>query len=84
MERRVGEVMIGEAEKRTILCVFSDLRRRFTDSELNTFIGSVTLEEMYALENKLSHEDYCIRHGIEIEDMTEADYEQEYYEKWCW
>lgn len=83
MERRVGEVVMGAEEKRIVHAVFASLMEKGYD-ELYMFLGSETIREMTKLEHRLSHEDYCIRHGIEVEDMTDADYEAEYEEKWCW
>lgn len=67
-------------EKRTILAVFDELLRK-PYSELNTFLGSLTIEEMQKLYGKLRHEGYCERHGIRYEDMTEEDFEQAYLER---
>lgn len=83
MEKRVGEVVIGGAEKRIVRAVFSSLLE-MNYSDLNKFLGSETIREMTELNSRLSHEDYCIRHGIEVEDMTVDDYEAEYEEEWCW
>ena len=60
-------------EKRTVLSVFDELcKMRYSD--LNTFLGSITIKEMQLLRLKLAHEDFCDRHGIEFEDMTEEDF----------
>lgn len=66
---------LNEREKAVVLAVFTDLWQRFTDEELNYFIGSETIREMHALRSKLYHEDYCDRHHIRYEDMTEIDFE---------
>ena len=68
-------------EEKVVLAVFTDLMQRFTDSEMNYFIGSETIEEMHKLRSKLKYADYCERHKIKYEDMTEADFEQAYYEE---
>lgn len=60
-------------EKMTVLAVFGELLRK-PDRELNTFLGSMTIEEMHKLYGKLHYEDYCEEHGIKYEDMTEEDF----------
>ena len=59
-------------EKRTVLAVFEELNKR-KYSELNTFLGSITIREMQALYQKLRYEGYCERHGITYEEMTDDD-----------
>lgn len=66
-------------EKRTVLGVFDSLMHK-TYSELNSFLGSETIEKMQKLYTKLKYEGYCERHGIRYEDMTEADFENAYME----
>ena len=83
MEKRIGEVVIGDVEKRIVRAVFSSLLE-MDYNDLNKFLGSETIREMTELNSRLSHEGYCIRHGIEVEDMTADDYEAEYEEEWCW
>ena len=60
-------------EKRTVLVVFEELSRK-SYSELNTFLGSLTIKEMQTLCQKLRYEDYCERHGITYDEMTEEDF----------
>ena len=60
-------------EKRTVLAVFEELNKR-KYSELNTFLGSITIREMQALYQKLRYEGYCERHGITYEEMTDDDF----------
>ena len=82
--RREGErsmIRITAEDRKTIFAVFSDLLQK-KYNELNTFMGSETITRMQQLHNKLYYEDYCNRHQIRYEDLTEADYEQAYYEKW--
>lgn len=62
-----------EKEARTVLAVFDSLMRK-PDRELNTFIGSVTIEEMKELYYKLHYHPFCEKHGIKYEEMTEEDY----------
>ncbi len=44
---------LNEREVRTILAVFDELQKK-PYSELNTFLGSVTIEELFALREKLN------------------------------
>ena len=60
-------------EKRTVKAVFRELLKK-PYSELNCFIGSLTIEEMQKLYSKLRYEQYCEDHGIKYEYMTEDDY----------
>lgn len=69
-------------EKRTVLAVFQSLGS-MKYGELNKFLGSITIEEMMKLRHKLEHEDYCDRHGIKYEDMTEEDFERAYEERYA-
>lgn len=71
-------------EVKTLRAVLNDLVMTFTDGELNKFIGSETIKEMKALQQKLYYSDYCREHGIAYEDMTEDDFMQEYEERMCW
>ena len=60
-------------EKRTVKAVFGELlKKRY--SELNCFLGSLTIEEMQKLYSKLRYEQYCDDHCIKYEDMTEDDF----------
>ena len=60
-------------EKRTIKAVFGELLKK-PYSEINTFLGSLTIEEMQKLYSKLRYEQYCDERGIKFEDMTEDDF----------
>ena len=64
-------------EKRTVLSVFEALTK-MRYSELNTFLGSVTIREMSELYSRLKYEDYCIGRGIKYEDMTADDFADAY------
>lgn len=68
---------LTENEKRTVLAVFDSLIRK-PYSELNTFLGSRTIQEMGRLFLKMKYDDYCNEHGIAYEDMTEEDFIDEY------
>lgn len=71
-------------EIKTLRAVLYDLTTTFTDDEMNKFMGSETIKEMKALQQKLYYSDYCEEHGITYEDMTEDDFMQEYEERMCW
>ena len=74
-------MVFTEQEQRTVQAVFSSLlEMRY--SELNRFLGSITIDEMSRIYWKMYHELYCKRHGIKYEDMTDSDFEQEYREIW--
>ena len=75
---------ITEREVRTLKAVLYDLVTTFSDGELNKFIGSETIKEMKALQQKLYYYDYCKEHEIAYEDMTEDDFMREYEERMCW
>ena len=66
-------------EKALVMAVFSELLKK-PYSELNAFLGSLTIKEMRDLYGKLRYEDYCKAHGVRYEDMTDADFEMAYCE----
>ena len=68
-------------EKRTVLAVFEELSKK-PYSELNKFLGSITIQEMAKLRNKLYYEDFCEKHGVKYEDMTPEDFEMAYNERY--
>ena len=77
----MATMILTDAELQTVQAVFNDCLMRFTSSELNTFIGSETIQNMQKLHRKLSHRDYCERHNIRFEDMTDEDFMQAYFER---
>ena len=50
-------------------------------SELNSFMGSETIQRASTLRNKMEHEEYCEKRGMKYEDMTEEDFEMAAEEK---
>lgn len=74
-------MVLTERELTIVQSVFEELLYR-KYSELNGYLGSETIKEMQKLYSKLSHREYCERHGIKYEDMTEFDFEAEYAERW--
>ena len=67
-------------ELRTVEVVF-DALLSMGDKRLNKFLGSITIEEMRYLWHKLSYREYCEKHDISFEDMTDNDFMQAYFEK---
>ena len=72
--------MMTMAEKKVVLAVFDSLCKQ-DDRTLNAFLGSETIREMHSLYSKLRYDDYCKRHGIEYEDMTDWDFIEAYEEE---
>lgn len=70
---------LTDNEKRTVREVLGELLKK-PYKELNTFLGSITIQEMQILYNKMKYEKYCEEHGIRYEDMTENDFIQAYEE----
>lgn len=60
---------LTEREKNLVKGVFGEL----LSMQNNGFLGSVTIEEMQKLYNKIRYEGYCKRRGITFEEMTEED-----------
>ena len=56
-------------EKRTIKATFGELLKK-PYSELNCFLGSLTIEEM----QKLRYKKYCRDNGISYDDMAQEDF----------
>lgn len=71
---------LSERELQTVQAVFNDCLMRFTDDDLHTFIGSETLKDMKNLYSKIRYRDYCERHNIKFEDMTEEDFMRAYFD----
>lgn len=69
-----------EREINVIAAVMLELSRMH-DDDLNRIIGSETIKDVHKLSSKLYHREYCDKHGIRFEDMTDADFEQAYFER---
>ena len=72
-------------EKRTVRAVFAELLKK-PYSELNCYLGSLTIEEMQKLYSKLRYEEYCDERGIKYDDMTDDDFiaaEEERTSRYC-
>ena len=74
-------VNLTEAEMRTVQAVICEVAK-MPFSKMNTFLGSMTCEEVSKLASKFWYAGYCERHGIKYEDMTEWDYEEAAMEEW--
>ena len=75
------EMTLSAEEIRTVYAVFDELRMK-KYSELNTFLGSETIKDMRNLASKIHCSDYCSRHGIKYEEMTDDDYIYMYEEEY--
>lgn len=73
-------VTLDKWEKRVVLAVISEMQK-LPYAKLNSIIGSETIREMGKIAQKLRYEDYCERHNIEYEDMTEDDFIQAWLEE---
>ena len=71
-----------ERDVGTILGVFDSLMRK-SDRELNTFLGSITIQEMKSLYYRLHYAPYCEKYGVRYEDMDEDDFIRAYEEEWA-
>ena len=67
-------------EKRIVMAVFESISY-MPYKEQNKILGSETIKEMNNLYNHLKYEDYCKRHHIKYEDMTDIDFEMYHAEK---
>lgn len=69
-----------EKEYRTIEAVFDSLAHLDWD-EVNKFLGSMTIKEVWALNQKMRYDGYCKRNGISYEEMTDDDFVDAYLEE---
>ena len=60
-------------EKKLVLAVFGSLLEK-SYSDINTFLGSITIQEMSAMYHRLKWEDDCKQYGKPYDDMTEDDW----------
>jgi len=67
-------------DERLIEGVFYELLR-MPYSKLNTILGSLTIQEVQNLHSRLHYNDYCERHGVKFEEMTDEDYIRAYEEE---
>lgn len=69
---------LSDRELGTVLAVFDSVMHR---NDLNSWLGSLTIEEMSKLYHKLRYRGYCESHGITYEEMTEDDFMSAYFEE---
>ena len=74
------QMVLTERELKTVEAVFNDCIM-LGDKKLNTFVGSITMQEMKELYWKLHYREYCERHNKQLEDFTDEDYIQAYFEE---
>ena len=77
--RKEGKMKLTAAEMRTIEAVICEVAK-LPYAQMNTFLGSMTCNEVQALAHKFRYSAYCERNGVEYEDMTADDFEQAYLE----
>lgn len=68
-------------EKNLVQGIIGDLLSK-PYNELNKTFGTETIQEMANLYSRMRWDDYCKRHNVKYEDLTEDDYEQAYREEW--
>ena len=63
-------IKFSEDEVRTIYAVLTDLETHFTTDQLNTFIGSITIEDMRTICSKIRTNEYCKTYGVSFENIN--------------
>lgn len=71
----IKEMKLTRDEVRTVYTIIDELSK-MDYSKVNTFLGSLTIKEMYLLRMRIRYADYCERNHITLEDMTDADFEE--------
>lgn len=69
-----------ELSKSEINVLRNVLSEALWDRDIHKKFGGITIEEMNKLFVKFRYADYCERHGITFEEMTEDDFERAYFE----
>lgn len=67
-------------EERLVFVVLDELMK-MGYKKLNSFFGTLTIEDIQLLHSKLHYNDYCERHGVKYEEMTDEDYIRAYEEE---
>lgn len=67
-------------EERLVFVVLDELMK-LGYNKLNSIFGTLTIEDMQLLHSKLHYNDYCERHGVKYEEMTDEDYIRAYEEE---
>lgn len=70
----------NHGEERLVFVVLDELMK-MGYKKLNSIFGTLTIEDMQLLHSKLHYNDYCERHGVKYEEMTEDDYIRAYEEE---
>ena len=68
-------------ELKVIEAVFEDILRN-ENGDIHQRFGSLTIEAIQNIHSKIHYNEYCERHGISYEEMTDEDYEEAYSEEW--
>lgn len=74
-------MVLTAREATMILGILQDLQMK-PAKELNTLLGSRTIEEMRVLVHKMRYNDYCVEHHMTVDEMTEYDYMRDYYDRY--
>lgn len=74
-------MVLTAREATMILGILQDLQMK-PAKELNTLLGSRTIEEMGILAHKMRYNDYCVEHHMTVDEMTEDDYMRDYYDRY--
>lgn len=74
-------MVLTAREATMILGILQDLQMK-PAKELNTLLGSRTIEEMGVLAHKMRYNDYCVEHHMTVDEMTEDDYMRDYYDRY--
>ena len=72
---------LTEEELKTIECALSVLAGMKTN-DLRNLCGSILMKDILELEGKFRYRDYCERHGVKFEELTDDDFMREYYERY--
>jgi hypothetical protein len=71
---------LTDKETGVVMAVFSTLAEKTYDElnggkETRIGLGSLTIQEMTRLRTKIEMADYCERHHVAFEELTEEDFE---------
>lgn len=78
--RKEMEMEFTRDELKTIEYVMGEVLAN-KNGRLHYEYGNMTIELMQKIHSKLHYMDYCERHGIKYEDMTEDDFMRAYEEE---
>lgn len=66
------EMKFTEQQERLVFIVLDEIIRKPTQ-ELRSMFGTCTIDEIMELYDRMKLDDYCQRHGVEYENLTEDD-----------